>query len=182
LTILVVGIGTVFVLSALGTARFIPVLSNSMAPEMPKGSLAVVLPTPRPDINAGDIIVFTAPDGSHRRVIHRVNHLYGPDEATTIKNWTPDKLYLLTKGDNNPQKDPWLLTLSDPTLWKQTTVLPAAGWPAIWLADPTVRIAVFAAGGALVAAWAIHAVWRRDTEETAPAPGDNELPGTATEA
>lgn len=177
LTVIILGVAAVFVLSFLGIARFVPVLSNSMAPEMPKGSLAVMDSVPRASIAVGDVVVFTAPDGSHRRVIHRVQHLYGPDEASRINGWSADRAFLLTKGDNNPQADPWLLTLGDDVLWKQSTVIPALGWPAIWLADPTARVIAFMLGGALVASWALIAIWRHDTGDEAD---HNAIPVTPT--
>lgn len=170
LSLLVLGFVAIFILSSLGVARFVPVLSNSMAPAMPTGSLAVVLGEPRQSIVSGDVIVFTAPDGSRRRVIHRVQKIYGPDEATKIRDWTPDRLFLETKGDNNPRADPWILTLADATIWKRYTVIPAAGWPAIWFANPTIRMIAFGLGGALVTVWALTAIWRRpEIEDTAPA-------------
>ena len=169
LTLIVLGFVAVFALSFLGVARFVPVLSNSMAPQMPTGSLAIVRGEPREDILSGDVIVFTAPDGSHRRVIHRVQKIYGPEEATKIRNWTPDRLFLETKGDNNPRADPWILTLADATIWKRSTVIPAAGWPAIWFANPTIRMIAFGLGGALVTVWALTTIWRHpEIEDTAP--------------
>lgn len=166
-----------FVLTATSTAHFIPVLSNSMAPDMPKGSLAVVTPIPAQDVAAGDVIVFTAPDGTRRRVIHRIEHRYGPDEADTIAGWTPDKLFLTTAGDNNPSPDPWILVLDEITLWHQHTVIPYVGWPLIGLSDPTTRMIAFGAGGAVIAAWALVHIWRRPTPtEPGSAPGSK--PGT----
>lgn len=170
LSLLVLGFVAIFVLSSLGVARFVPVLSNSMAPHMPTGSLAIVQSEPRENIRNGDVIVFTAPDGSQRRVIHRIQKIYGPAEATKIRGWTPDRLFLETKGDNNPRADPWILTLAEATIWKRSTVIPAAGWPVIWFANPTIRIIAFGLAGAAVAAWALTAIWRPpEIEDAAPA-------------
>ena len=155
-----------FVLTATGTARFVPVLSNSMAPDMPKGSLAIVTPTPATDVEAGEVIVFTAPDDSRRPVIHRVTHRYGPEAADTITGWSPDKLFLTTAGDNNPGPDPWILVLDETAVWKQHTVIPFAGWPVLGLSNPTTRMIAFGAGGALIATWAMIHIWRRPTPET----------------
>lgn len=170
-----------FVLTATGTARFVPVLSNSMAPDMPKGSLAVVTPTPAQNVTAGNVIVFTAPNGTRRRVIHRVAHRYGPDEADTIAGWTPDKLFLTTEGDNNPAPDPWILVLDETTVWHQRAVIPYVGWPLIGLSDPTTRMLAFGAGGAVIAAWALVHIWRRPAHaEPASEPMDGTSPTAAT--
>ena len=159
---------TLFGLTATGTARFVPVLSNSMAPNMPKGSLAIVTPTPAAAIGAGDVIVFTAPDESRRPVIHRVTHRYGPEAAGTVEDWSPDKLFLTTAGDNNPGPDPWILVLDETDVWEQYTVIPYAGWPVLRLSEPTTRMLAFGAGGAIIATWAMIHIWRRPTPDTAP--------------
>lgn len=181
LTWILVGIAAViavalFVLTATGAARFVPVLSNSMAPDMPKGSLAIVTPVPAAAVEAGDVIVFTAPDESRRPVIHRVTHRYGPEAATTIDGWSPDKLFLTTAGDNNPGPDPWILVLDETSVWEQYTVIPYAGWPVLSLSNPATRMIAFGTGGALIATWAMIHIWRRPTPE-APAP---ETPSVAT--
>lgn len=159
---------TLFLLTATGTARFVPVLSNSMAPDMPKGSLAIVTPTPAAAVEAGDVIVFTAPDKSRRPVIHRVTHRYGPEAAATIDGWNPDKLFLTTAGDNNPGPDPWILVLDETFVWEQHTVIPYAGWPVLSLSDPTTRMIAFGAGGALIVTWAMIHIWRRPTPTPEP--------------
>jgi signal peptidase len=152
----IVLIGT-FLLSVFGVARFVPILSNSMAPDMPVGSLAISVPVDRGSIVAGDVVIFTAPVGPDRRVIHRVTHVYGADEADKIRDWTTGRIYLETKGDNNPAPDPWIVTIGDDTLW-------TAGWPAIWLADRLVRFAVFGVAGLAIVVWALVVVWRRPQE------------------
>jgi signal peptidase len=88
----IVAVVAVYVLSATNTARLVPVLSNSMAPDMPVGSLALTLPAARADIRVGDVIVFTDPDHPTIRVIHRVVHIYGSDEAASFTDWDPNQL------------------------------------------------------------------------------------------
>jgi signal peptidase len=155
-----------FVLSMLGVARFVPVLSNSMAPEMPVGSLVVALPEARPTIDTGDVIIFTAPIGPSRRVIHRVINTYEADEADRIVGWTSTKRYMETKGDNNPTADPWIVTIGDDIIWRASYVVHDGGWPAIWLGDPRIRFAAFGVAGAAVVGWALIVLWRRPEEPT----------------
>ena len=181
LTIAAITAVALFVLTATGTARFVPVLSNSMAPNMPKGSLAVVTPVPAQDVTAGDVIVFTAPDSSRRRVIHRVEHRYGPADAHTIQDWTADSLFLTTQGDNNPSPDPWILVLGEAAVWRQHTVIPYAGWPFIGLSDSTTRVIAFAAGGAAISIWALAHIWRRPAPD-APGSEPGSEPSSATAA
>lgn len=154
----------VFVASALGLVRLVPVLSNSMAPGMPVGSLAVTLPVPQPEVSAGDVIVFTDPDVPERRVIHRVTSVYSEEEAATLRGWAPGLLALTTKGDNNPQADPWIVTIADERIWREEAVVPLLGWPSIALAQPQARFALFAVGGALVVGSVLVVIWRRPAE------------------
>ncbi len=161
LTLIILAAVVVFVFSWQGIARFVPVLSNSMAPGMPQGSIALVTPEPRTAVKAGDVIVFTAPDGSGHRIIHRVTFVYTAADAKKFDNWDPNKLFFTTKGDNNPSKDPWVVSLGDATVWKQRAVVPYGGWLFIWLAEPSVRIIAFASAGAALTAWALMGIWRR---------------------
>ncbi|NQX12596.1 signal peptidase I [Microbacteriaceae bacterium VKM Ac-2855] len=179
----------VFALSALGLVRFVPVLSNSMAPQMPTGSLAVTVPVAQTEIAAGDVIVFTDPDDPSKRVIHRVESLYPADEAAQLVGWQPGMIALHTRGDNNESADPWILTIADSEVWRRSAVVPYLGWPTIAFGDPRSRVVLFGVGGALVAAWLLAAIWRRPAaatpepttpEATAPeaaaAPDSREMP------
>jgi len=151
----------IFVLSATGTARFVPVLSDSMAPDMPVGSLAFTIPVPRDSIVVGDVIVFSNPNQPSMRVIHRVTHVYGPDEASAFSNWSPSIFFATTQGDNNPNTDPWVVAISDDTVWRLQTSFPFIGQPAIWLAQPLSAVWLIAAGVLAGVAWILRAVWGR---------------------
>lgn len=176
----------VFALSALGLVRFVPVLSNSMAPEMPTGSLAVTVPVPQAEVSAGDVIVFTDPDDPTKRVIHRVESMFSAEDAAQLVGWQPGMIALHTKGDNNEYADPWILTIADAQVWQRSAVVPYLGWPTIAFGDPRSRVLLFAVGGALVAAWLLAAIWRRpgteagaSAESAAPesaAPDPGEMP------
>ncbi|KQQ05911.1 MULTISPECIES: signal peptidase I [unclassified Rathayibacter] len=159
----VVGIG-VFVLSALGLVRLVPVLSNSMAPGMPVGSLAITLPVAPSEIRAGDVVVFTDPDVPERRVIHRVTFVYPEAEAAELRGREPGELALTTKGDNNPAADPWIVTIADQRIWREQSIVPLLGWPSIALSRPEARFVLFAVGGASVVGAVLVAIWRRPTE------------------
>ena len=154
---------TIFILSAMGAARFVPVLSNSMAPSMSVGSLALTIPIPRDSVKVGDVIVFNNPNQSGTRVIHRVTHIFGADESSFFSNWSPDILFVTTKGDNNPAEDPWVATMSEQSVWRMQTSLPYMGQPAIWLAQPLAPLWFIVAGVLLVAVWLLRILWRRPT-------------------
>ncbi|MCJ1695970.1 signal peptidase I [Rathayibacter caricis] len=160
-TLLAVAGVAAFALSALGVVRLVPVLSNSMAPGMPVGSLAVTLPAAQAEIRAGDVIVFTDPTASSRRVIHRVTLVYSEADAAQLRDRQPGQLALTTKGDNNASADPWILTIGDSRVWREEAVVPLLGWPALALTTPEARFALFAGGGALVVAAVLLVIWRR---------------------
>ncbi|GAB2816205.1 hypothetical protein GCM10027022_02810 [Alpinimonas psychrophila] len=151
----------IFALSATGTARLVPVLSNSMAPNMPVGSMALTVPVSKSSIQVGDVIVFSNPTQPSTRVIHRITHVYGPNEADQFSNWNPDVLFATTQGDNNPQADPWIVTIADATVWRLQTSVPFLGYPAIWLAQPLAPIWLLATGVLVVALWILRSVWHR---------------------
>lgn len=71
------------------------VMSGSMEPTIMTGELVIAKQADFEDIEVGDIIIYkhTYDDGSSIPIIHRVIE----------KN----SEYLLCKGDNNPEKDPW---------------------------------------------------------------------------
>lgn len=72
--------------------------SNSMAPNMPKGSVAYTTPTDTTNIEKGDVIVFTPNNTRIReeRVIHRVIDIRQGNYTQHFK----------TQGDANTQPDP----------------------------------------------------------------------------
>lgn len=72
--------------------QFSTVLSGSMTPKYPVGSMVVIVPVQPVEVRVGDVITFTE-DG--RRVSHRV---------MTIENG-PSGLSFVTKGDANNVRD-----------------------------------------------------------------------------
>lgn len=77
------------------------VMSNSMAPTMVTGDFVLTRQTDFDSVEVGDIVVYkhVYEDGSTKAIIHRVI------EKT--------EEYLVCKGDNNEQKDPWLIYPED---------------------------------------------------------------------
>jgi signal peptidase len=165
----VIVVAAVLILSLTNTARFVPVLSDSMAPSMPVGALALTMPVPRSDIRVGDVIVFTDPDHPSIRVIHRVEHIYRENQASQFTNWRADQLTASTKGDNNPAIDPWTVTIADSTIWRLVGSAPNVGYPAIWFLTPTFRLWGFGAAGIALITWMLVLVWRRPSPQEARA-------------
>lgn len=76
------------------------VLTGSMEPTMPPGTLIVVKPTPNDELSTGDVITFQPESGDPAVVTHRIDGIYYTGEG---------ERRIHTKGDNNPISDSWSL-------------------------------------------------------------------------
>jgi signal peptidase len=128
-----------------GTA--LTVLTNSMAPHLPPGTLIVIRPTPIADIRVGDVLTYQIASGSPAVISHRVvSESQGTNGRTTF----------ITKGDNNDAADPKPVTEVQVkgTLWYS---MPYLGWAANALGgDARAMLAPLAAG--LLFAYAAYSV------------------------
>ncbi|HWL34919.1 MAG TPA: signal peptidase I [Frankiaceae bacterium] len=84
------------------------VLTGSMAPMVPAGSLAATRPLDATSIRTGDVVMFRppAPFDTGTPVVHRVI------DATTENG----DVLVHTKGDANEAEDPWTLNASKSTV------------------------------------------------------------------
>lgn len=121
-----------------------PVLSGSMTGYADRGDLVVGVDTD--DLHVGDVILFAPPapyeTPGNRPVAHRIHSI-------TLVDGTP---VATTKGDANPQPDPWTLDLSHTRIAEVRLVLPDAGWPFIRLALLTTPAGRMVTGFGLMAA------------------------------
>lgn len=72
------------------------VVSGSMAPHMPRGSVVVAVPVSIASVREGDVILFRQPDDLSRVITHRVSDIESDGSVA-----------LVTKGDANNTPDPW---------------------------------------------------------------------------
>ena len=97
--------------------RYVAVLSGSMTPVMPVGSVGVVQPTPPDRIVVGDVLTFSSEDHSGMLVTHRVVEILREgDGAFSFR----------TKGDANEDPDRSLV-LEDAVEGRVLWILPGAG-------------------------------------------------------
>jgi signal peptidase len=104
LCLLALVVATVFAISSKfhlpGGWRIFSVVTGSMVPLMKEGTLIVTQsPKSSSEITAGTIITYAKPGESDKLITHRV-----VDEKGTENN--PQ---YVTKGDANPESDPWLV-------------------------------------------------------------------------
>jgi len=80
------------------SGRVAIVLSASMEPNMPMGSLAITMPIAAEEVKVGDIIAFAPPWDPDVTVSHRV-----------VEVLTDNGLSFSTKGDASEDIDPWVM-------------------------------------------------------------------------
>jgi signal peptidase len=109
-------------------------LTGSMEPGISPGDVVVTVPKPASELAVGDVISYHIPIEDHRVETHRVTKVvHAADGTTTFR----------TKGDNNPDVDPWTATLQGDTVWEKQAVLPGLGNAIRLLRSPAVQHGVF---------------------------------------
>jgi signal peptidase len=118
----VVFVAALFVLPRTGTGRALSVLTGSMAPVIPEGSLILIRPVDPQTISAGDVVTFRPRSNSDALVTHRV--------VGVVPGTTPT-LSFRTKGDANSGEDPNLVS-ADAIAGKVVYQVPRVGHIAAW--------------------------------------------------
>ena len=155
LVLLVVGVGP-----HSGRYQFMTVLTGSMRPNMPEGSVVLSTPTSVRALRVGDVITYRIPVEDRRVVTHRVIEVLEPGVVRT-------------QGDGNKDPDAWTTKLKG-QVWEARVTVPGAGFALERLRQPaTTRLLVLAVPLALAFLW-MRDIWGRK-EEVAAAP----LPSTA---
>lgn len=102
--LIVLGMLVISALLVATHSRVQPVLTGSMAPRYPIGTLVATTPVDSASLHVGQVVLFTPPEPygtpSGGPVLHRVVSLApGPDGHVQVR----------TKGDANQAVDPWTL-------------------------------------------------------------------------
>ncbi|BDI23059.1 signal peptidase I [Herbiconiux sp. L3-i23] len=138
---LVVAIGlAAVVVPMVAGATPLTVLTRSMEPTLPPGTLVVVRPTPVDQIRIGDVLTYQIESGKADVISHRVIEVRsGSDGLTTF----------ITKGDNNDAADtePVIPAQIKGTVWYS---IPWIGYVSVNLVGANRSWLVPAAGGALL--------------------------------
>jgi signal peptidase len=153
LLLLAVGVGP-----RTGRYQVVTVLTGSMRPGMPEGSVVLSVPTQVQHIRVGDVITYRIPAEDRRVVTHRVVEVVEPG---TVR----------TKGDANAEPDPWLARLKGGQVSKAHADVPKVGYVLERLREPTTsRMLVWAVPFVLAVLW-VRDIWSRtDDAEPATAP------------
>lgn len=85
------------IIPSLAGAVPLTVLTSSMEPGLPPGTLIVVRQTAPEEITIGDVVTYQIQSGKADVVTHRVLEIVSSTDGTRT---------FITQGDNNPQPDP----------------------------------------------------------------------------
>lgn len=137
-----------------GEYRTLTMLTGSMVPQFPVGSVVVVTPEPVASLRPGQVITYRAPTDDRRVVTHRV---------VSVDRSGP-KPVITTKGDANAGVDPWRAVISDETVWRARGTVPYLGSVIRTLREPIAQLALTRALPVALLAWLLLAVWRPTRE------------------
>lgn len=148
------------------------VLTGSMRPHYPPGTLIVVKPKPADLIEVGEVITYQVRSGQADVITHRVV------EITHAPN---GELRFITRGDaNGRDDDPVRPVQVRGVLWYS---IPYLGFANSWFTGPKRTITVFVLAGLLFAygAWEFYRDWREsgDSDGDADDPRADETPTAA---
>lgn len=151
--VVLTGVGLLVVLGIgprSGRYRTLTVLSGSMSPRIPVGSVVVVTPEQPNRLRVGQIITYAIPVEDHRVVSHRVVRIIEGGASPTFQ----------TKGDANDAPDQWTAQLSGDTIWSVHYVVPRLGIGLHWLRQPLVHKATVLVVPLGVAIGTLFGIWR----------------------
>jgi signal peptidase I len=136
--------------------RPVAVYSGSMVPSLRVGSLAVDRPIDAQKVRVGDVITFSDPYVDGRLVTHRVVAIISTKQGPAYR----------TKGDANPDRDPWTIRLTG-EVGRVSFSIPFAGYALVYAHTREVRGALILIAAAFVLIGLLRRIWRKDS--TAPA-------------
>lgn len=169
---LVVILGPVSVLVllpiGLGLERYVmsgDSMDSGLEGGIPQGAVVFERDVPVGDLRRGDVITYRPPasSGVDGLVTHRIVQV-GPDG-------------IVTRGDAEPARDPWVLDPQEPTLPRVVYTLPWVGYLYLVVFHPVTRV-LLAGSVALLVLWLTTGIRRRrELAVTAPAePRDPDVP------
>ncbi|GAA2380781.1 MULTISPECIES: signal peptidase I [Gordonia] len=151
---------TTIVIPKVAGARPYSVLTGSMRPDYPPGTLIVVKPRPFSSIEVGDVVTYQVKSGQPGVVTHRV---VGFDKSPS------GQPRLITKGDANSAVDPPVRPVQvRGVLWYS---VPLLGCVNTWFSGAKRTLTVFVLAGLLFAygAWQFYTDWRQERRDKAAA-------------
>lgn len=141
----------------LGYQRYI-IVSGSMEPKLPVGSVVYDEVVPVGDLHVGDIITFVPPPEYDvpDPVTHRIVEIL-PNQIDQSGN---HQTVFRTKGDANEDVDPWLMVLDQPKQARVVHVVPYLGYVYAFLNLRWVQILLIGVPAIAIAVGLVILLWR----------------------
>jgi signal peptidase len=149
LALVAVGIGVITIGPRVLPFQTLIVISGSMEPVLPVGSVVILEHISADQLVVGDVIAFRRPDRPDVVVTHRI---VGVDESSAGRGFT-------TKGDASGVADPWLVPAQGSGL-RAVTAIPLLGYVLTALASAPGRIALVVLPLAALMVSVIRRIWR----------------------
>lgn len=151
LLVVTLGCAAYIVPGLLGYERYV-ITGGSMSGTIERGSVTFEKRVPVEDLVVGDVITYLPPpaSGVDTLVTHRIA------KSTPGAAGTASTAVFRTKGDANPDPDPWTFSLTSGTQPVVVHAVPYVGYVFIALADPHVRLLVIGAPSAVIALLALR--------------------------
>lgn len=131
------------------------VLTGSMVPAMPVGSLVISRATPAAAVRTGDIITFHAPSGV--LVTHRI--LRKVDSPVDVPGGQ-HRTFFETKGDANNTADRWRVP-DEGSTQRVVLVIPRAGYLTEAVSRPLARLLLLPLPGIVLGFILLREIWHR---------------------
>ncbi len=141
----------------LGFERYV-IISGSMDPTIPTGSVVYDEVVPVADLEVGDIITFVPPPeyGVDEPVTHRIVEIGTAPEDTS----TAGQPLFHTKGDANESRDAWAMVLDAPEQARVKYHLPYVGYVYLFLSNRTVQLLLIGLPALAIATLMVVTLWR----------------------
>lgn len=140
---------TIFIGHKTKTYGFVPIVSNSMKPEMERGSLSYIKIKNTKKVKVGDILIFRTPGKNSRTIAHRVYEIKKID----------GKKFYKTKGDANTTPDPWKFYITSKNSWVIKHSVDKLGYPAIWLNNIPKSETILTIFSILIFSYGTYSIW-----------------------
>jgi signal peptidase len=143
--------------AAFGYHRYV-ITGGSMTGTYDRGSIVFDKEVPVSDLEAGDVITYSPPSstGTDGLITHRI---------ISVKDDAKGGVSYRTKGDANPQADPWRFQLDQPTQAKVAFAIPYIGYGIAALSVLPIRMLIIGLPALLIAFALIARLWRQTGEE-----------------
>jgi signal peptidase I len=141
----VVAVAAVTTLAPLAGYPVLTVLTGSMEPTLPVGSVVIDRTIEAADAGPGDIVTFPSPRDQAKLLTHRVQRL-------TVRG---GRAYFVTRGDANDTAERWN-TGADAEIGRVLYAIPRLGYARQWVYGLPGRVLALA----LVLFWGVSIVWQ----------------------